>query len=155
MSRCANLNTRLRNGVAICLATTAFATLTPSNGTAAIGQQDIQVASTPTQQSAPKSSLDFRVYHDWCDADRTQQDNWQVQLGYCLGYLQGLYWGQVIGSMDEERPFCLPAAFQKSDMVAALDAYATMHPAGVNVTMNAGETARHVAAAFKSYFTCD
>ena len=155
MSRIANFKRICKNGLAFCLAAATFATLAPTISNAAIGQQDIQVARTPTQQSAPKSSLDFKVYHDWCDADRTQQDNWQIQLGYCLGYLQGLYWGQVIGSPDADRPFCLPAAFQKSDMIAALDAYATTHPAGVSVTMDAGETAHHVAAAFKSYFACE
>lgn len=140
--------------IAICLSG-AIGIATLDVASAAVGSGDTQLASTPRSQSEQPSSLDFRVYSDWCVADETQRENWQVQLGYCLGYLQGLYWGQVIGSPVAERPFCLPPAFQKTDMVAALNAYASENTVRVSGTMSAGQTARHVAEAFKSYFTCD
>ena len=115
-----------------------------------------QFASNSPVQTAPKNSLDYNVYKNWCEADHTQSDNWQVQLGYCLGYLQGLYWGQVIGSPVSQKPFCLPSNLQKSDMVEALSMYARNHPTHLTaVNMSASETARLVASAFKEHFSCD
>ncbi len=136
-------------------AVAAMTFMTLSSPSAAIGGGDEQLASTPRAQASQSTSLDFNVYSNWCVADETQPENWQVQLGYCLGYLQGLYWGQVIGSPVAERPFCLPPAFQKTDMVAALSSYASKYPMQVAGTMTADQTARHVAEAFKTYFECE
>lgn len=114
-----------------------------------------QFASNPPPSRTAASSLDYRVFKSWCEADPSQADNWQVQLGYCIGYLQGLYWGQVISSPVAERPFCLPNDLQKADMIDALDEYASSHPQELaSVNMTPGETASLVAKAFKAHFIC-
>lgn len=119
------------------------------------GVQSQIAAKPPAQEQPPQNSLDYQVYMDWCQADTKGTDNWQVQLGYCIGYLQGLYWGQVIGSPVAEKPFCLPANLSKTEMIAALGYYAEAHPTVfATADMGAGTTARLVSAAFKDYFTC-
>ena len=133
----------------------ALLSATPGQAIAAVSAGDAQLASTPRNETSQTTSLDFNVYSNWCEADETQPENWQVQLGYCLGYLQGLYWGQVIGSPVAERPFCLPPAFQKTDMVEALSSYASKNRMRVAGTMTADQTARHVAEAFRIYFECE
>lgn len=114
-----------------------------------------QIALSSPAPEKTQNSLDFTVYKTWCEADHSQNDNWQVQLGYCLGYLQGLYWGQVIGSPSDQRPFCLPANLSKSDMIDALERYARSHPAQLaSLNMTPQETAVSVAQAFKEHFSC-
>lgn len=118
------------------------------------GAVSYQVALKPPSNDS-QNSLDFTVYKNWCKADQEQKDNWQVQLGYCLGYLQGLYWGQVIGSAREERPFCLPSPLSKSAMIDALESYARSHPAQIaSLRMTPEETAKSVSEAFKEHFSC-
>ena len=132
-----------------CVLGLAFSTAT----SAAVNSQFV---SNQPAQTAPKNSLDYNVYMNWCEADQSKTENWQVQLGYCLGYLQGLYWGQVIGSPASQKPFCLPSNLQKTDMVEALSVYARNHPAQLtSLSMGASETARLVASAFKEHFSCD
>lgn len=116
---------------------------------------EAQMAAKPPAQQQPQNSLDYQVYMDWCQADTKGVNNWQAQLGYCIGYLQGLYWGQVIGSPAAEKPFCLPQNLSKSEMIKALGLYAEAHPTVfATADMGAGTTAQLVSDAFKDYFTC-
>lgn len=125
------------------------------SSSSAFAAVNTQFASNSQPTRAASTSLDFRVFTSWCDAGPDQAANWQVQLGYCIGYLQGLYWGQVIKSPTAERPYCLPEDLKKSEMVAALDRYATAHPGDLTSgDMSAAETATLVARAFKAHFTC-
>lgn len=136
----------------LVVAVTATFISSASHTNAAVSSQ---VALSAPAKTDPQNSLDFTVYKSWCESDEEQRGNWQVQLGYCLGYLQGLYWGQVISSTDSKRPFCLPSPLSKSDMVDALETYARAHPAKVaSFRMTAEQTAEAVSHAFRDYFSC-
>lgn len=145
------LRLKIASGVAIFVL--AVSSVAPYSS--AHGAVSAQIAASPAPARSDNLSVDYKVFTNWCEANPDQAANWQVQLGYCIGYLQGLYWGQVISSPAAERPYCLPENLRKSDMVEALYEYASMHPGELTTAnMSAGTTASLVSRAFKAHFTC-